>query len=94
LAGITAPVIYYFSFIKSKIGKRTMIIWNCICLILLINIVINAALSTPSVLQQFAFKQPNIAILYFPFNLLPAVIVPLVLLSHLVSIRQMLSEKK
>jgi hypothetical protein len=93
LAGITAPVIYYFSFIKSKIGKRTMIIWNCICLILLINIVINAALSTPSVLQQFAFKQPNIAILYFPFNLLPAVIVPLVLLSHLVSIRQLLNRK-
>jgi hypothetical protein len=89
LAGLTAPVIYYLSFTKSKTGKRTMVIWNCIGLILLINIVFNAALSVPSVFQQFAFNQPNIAILYFPFNLLPAVIVPLVLFSHLATIRQL-----
>jgi hypothetical protein len=61
---------------------------------LLINIVVNAALSAPSVVQQFAFEQPNIAILYFPFNLLPAVIVPLVLFSHLAAIRQLLRYKK
>ena len=43
-------------------------------------------------LQQFAFSQPNIAILYFPFSLLPACVVPLVALAHLVAIRRLLRE--
>ncbi|HVF96549.1 MAG TPA: hypothetical protein VM871_04480, partial [Flavisolibacter sp.] len=38
----------------------------------------------------FAFDQPNIAVLYFPFIWLPSFIVPVVLLSHLVCIRQLL----
>jgi hypothetical protein len=90
IAGITAPFIYYFGFIKKLLHKNLLLGWNIICLALLINIVFNAALSAPSVVQQFAFDQPNIAILYFPFNLLPSVIVPLVLFSHLAAIRQLL----
>lgn len=54
---------------------------------------IGAAPSTPSPLQKFAFDQPSIAILYFPFSWLPTFIVPIVLLGHLVSIRQLLKEK-
>jgi hypothetical protein len=52
-----------------------------------------AAPSTPSPLQKIAFDQPNIAILNFPFSWLPTFIVPIVLLGHLVSIRQLLKEK-
>jgi hypothetical protein len=89
-AGITAPVIYYFGFIKKRLSKKIILLWNFICLALLINIVVNAVLSAPTPIQQFAFEQPNIAVLYFPYNLLPAVIVPLVLFSHLASIRQLL----
>jgi hypothetical protein len=89
IAGVTAPFVYYFGFVKKVLHKKILIAWNFICLALLINIVVNAALSAPSVLQQFAFKQPNIAILYFPFNLLPSVIVPLVLFAHLAAIRQL-----
>ncbi|MDZ7899625.1 MAG: hypothetical protein U5N85_16590 [Arcicella sp.] len=70
-------------------SKKTLLAWNVICLILLLNIVINAAPSAPLPIQQFAFDQPNIAILYFPFNLLPSVVVPLVLFSHLVAIRRL-----
>ncbi|MGF2414201.1 hypothetical protein [Ferruginibacter sp.] len=90
LAGITAPVVFYFVFVKKQLSKKILLGWNIICLGLLINIVTNAALSAPSIVQQFAFEQPNVAILYFPFNLLPAVVVPLVLLSHLAAIRQLL----
>jgi hypothetical protein len=89
VAGISAPIIYYFGFIKNNLSKKIILIWNFICLALLLNIVINAVLSAPTVFQQFAFEQPNIAILYFPFNLLPAVVVPLVLLAHLAAIRQL-----
>lgn len=90
IAGITAPVIAYFGLEKGQINRRIILIWNFICLGLLINIVVNAFLSTPSPLQKFAFEQPNIAILSFPFSWLPTFIVPIVLLGHLVSIRQLL----
>lgn len=90
LAGITAPIVYYFVFIKKSMSKKILLGWNIICLLLLINIVVNAILASPVPFQQFAFDQPNIAILYFPYNLLPSVVVPLVLFSHLVAIRRLL----
>jgi hypothetical protein len=87
-AGISAPFIVYFGFIKGKINKTLILIWNFICLGLLLNIVVNAVLASPFPFQQFAFDQPNIAVLNFPFVWLPTFIVPIVLFGHLVSIRQ------
>ncbi|MGN6647117.1 MAG: hypothetical protein ACTHJT_11360 [Cytophaga sp.] len=92
LAGITAPIIAYLGSTQKKISRKTLLIWNFICLILLINIVVNAFLSVPSPVQQFAFDQPNIAILYFPFSWLPTFVVPVVLFAHLASIRQLLKK--
>ncbi len=89
LAGLTAPIIFYFGYVKNKFGKTVLLLWNFICLGLLLNIVINAVLSAPSNFQQFAFEQPNTAILYFPFVWLPCCVVPLVLLAHLVCIRKL-----
>ena len=91
LAGLTAPFIVYFGYIKKSIGKKTLLAWNFICLALLINIVVNAILSAPFATQQFAFDQPNIAVLYWPFVWLPAFVVPVVLFAHLVSIRKLLT---
>lgn len=93
VAGITAPIIAYFGLTKGKINRSIILIWNCICLCLLINIVINAFFSTPSPMQKFAFEQPNIAILNFPFSWLPTFVVPIVLFGHLTSIRQLLNIK-
>jgi hypothetical protein len=92
LSGLTAPIIFYFGFIKKRLGSKIILIWNFICLGLLINIVAHAILSAPFPFQKFAFDQPNIAVLYFPFNWLPSCVVPLVLLSHLTTIRQLLNE--
>ena len=90
ISGITAPIIWYFGFVKKNLSPKIILLWNFICLGLLINIVFNAALSAPFVFQQFAFDQPNIAVLYFPFIWLPSCVVPLVLLSHLVVIRKLI----
>ncbi len=92
IAGITAPFIAYFGLTKLKLSRPIILIWNFVCLGLLINIVLNALLSAQSPIQQFAFDQPNIAILYFPFSWLPTFIVPLVLFGHLTSIRQLLKQ--
>ncbi len=89
LAGLSAPLVAYFGFTKNTLSKKFMLAWNIICLLLLLNIVVNAILSAPIPFQQFAFDQPNIAVLYFPFVWLPGFIVPVVLFSHLVLIRRL-----
>jgi hypothetical protein len=90
LSGLTAPVVYYFGFVRKTIGRTGLLIWNFGCLALLFIIVIHAALAVPTPFQQFGFEQPNVAILLFPFNWLPSVVVPLVLFSQLIVIRQLL----
>ncbi|TAH40277.1 MAG: hypothetical protein EYC69_10705 [Bacteroidetes bacterium] len=91
ISGLTAPIVYYFFFIKKQMNSNFLILWNIICLGLLFNIVGIAILSAPFPFQQFGLEQPNVAVLYFPFNWLPTVVVPLVLLSHLASIRQLIN---
>jgi hypothetical protein len=90
LSGITAPIIAYFGLKQQKFGGKIILAWNFIALGLLLNIVINAILSAPFAFQKFAFDQPNIAVLNFPFSWLPAFVVPVVLFGHLASIRQLL----
>lgn len=89
LSGISVPIIYYFGFVKQNLSKKVLILWNFVCLALLVNIVTHAILSVPTPFQKLAFEQPNVAILYFPFLLLPACLVPLVLFAHLASLRQL-----
>ena len=94
IAGITAPIIAYYGLIKTKLNRQIMLLWNFVSLGLLINIVVNALLSAPLTIQKFAFDQPNIAILNFPFSWLPTFIVPIVLFGHLTSIKQSLIHKQ
>ncbi|MBL4624925.1 MAG: hypothetical protein JKY42_07285 [Flavobacteriales bacterium] len=92
LAGIMAPIIAYFGFVKGSISNKFLLVWNVLSLMLLLNIVLNAMFSFPTVFQQFAFDQPNLGILYFPFFWLPSFIVPVVFFTHFVSIRQLLEK--
>lgn len=92
LSGLTAPAVFYFGYVKKSLGRNALLAWNFSCLLLLLNIVIHAVLSAPFPFQQFAFDRPNIAVLYFPFVWLPCFIVPAVLLSHLVCIRQLIRQ--
>ena len=88
ISGVTAPVVYYFAFISKKMDWKFLLGWNILCLGLLLNVVITAIFSAKTPFQQLAFDQPNVGVTYFPFVLLPAVVVPIVLFSHLASIRQ------
>ncbi|MCF0056840.1 hypothetical protein [Dyadobacter sp. CY356] len=94
ISGISAPVIFYFGFVKRKLSRKIILLWNFACLGLLVNIAINAILSVPGAFQHFAFDQPNIGILMFPFVFLPSVLVPMVLFSHLAMIRRISLGKK
>lgn len=90
LAGISAPFIYYFGFVKNQLSNKVILVWNFICIGLLLNIVVIAVLSMPFPIQQFGFSQPDIALFYFPFVWLPGCLVPMVIFAHVFSIRQLL----
>ncbi|WP_350286114.1 hypothetical protein [uncultured Croceitalea sp.] len=94
LSGLSAPIMYYAVFVKNWVGKKGLLIWNFICLGLLINILSIAILSARTPIQKLAFEQPNVGVAFFPFVWLPSVIVPIVLFAHLASIRQLLFLKK
>ena len=93
LSGISAPIIVFFIFRKNTVHHRALLLWNFVCLILLLNVIVTAVLSTPSPMQLLSLAQPNVAILTFPFNLLPSFIAPLMLYAHLIAIRKILIKK-
>lgn len=90
LSGLSALPIFWFGYHKRRLPKWALIAWNLLGLALLANIVIRAVLAVPSTFQQLAFDQPNVAVLYFPYVWLPAVVVPLVLFAHLASLRHLI----
>jgi hypothetical protein len=90
ISGISAPFIAYWSYVKKRIRKSWLLLWNFACLGLLLNIVIHAILSAPSPFQQLAFDTPNTGVFYFPYAWLPSIIVPIVFLSHVICIRQLI----
>ena len=88
LIGITALLLLiYRQFARSDFSDRFYRCWNVAGVLFLANIVIIAILSAPSPVQQLAFGQPNVAILKFPFTFLPAIVVPIVLLGHLLFLK-------
>ncbi|MEZ0610059.1 hypothetical protein ACAW74_16190 [Fibrella sp. WM1] len=90
LSGLSALLLLAYCLLtKRELPPRLFRVWNGLGLLLLAIIVLTALLSAPSPLQQLAFDQPNVAILSFPFTLLPAVIVPTVLLAHLLALKRL-----
>lgn len=82
LVGISAPIVGFF-YLKGFLGDKSLLAWNIVGLFFVMFIVVNAVLSLPTPIQQFAFDQPNMAVLYFPYVLLPVLVVPIVIYTHL-----------
>lgn len=73
---------------KNKFPRFALIAWNVMGLGLLITIVVIAILSMPSPLRYFMNEPANTVITGFPISLLPACLVPLAYLLHLISLRK------
>lgn len=94
ISGLTAPIVYFICFRGDRIvHKKLLLLWNVVSLGLLLNIIINGILSVHFPFQQFAFEQPNVAVLHFPFIWLPCFVAMVVLYSHLVAFRRILRNK-
>lgn len=92
-AGISAPIIGVL-WLKKIIGRKVMIVWNVLALALVLFIFSNGILSSELPIQMFGIEQPNKAVNYFPFILLPATVVPIVIYTHIIDIIKLLSKGK
>jgi glucan phosphoethanolaminetransferase (alkaline phosphatase superfamily) len=88
LVGLTAPFVAYLLHL-GRIKPMVAVVWNIAGLGLLMNIVIVAALSTPSPLRVFMNEPANTFIAYFPFVWLVAFVVPMAFCGHIASLMQL-----
>jgi hypothetical protein len=87
LSGLSAPVVYYFAFNGNMVRRWLLLGWNLVCLGLLLNVVVRAVLLILGAQPGGSPDQPQIAVQYFPYMLLPGFIVPLVLFAHMAALR-------
>ncbi len=93
LSGLTAPVIAYFCFTRQSLSRSVAIVWNVLCMGLLLNILTVAILSMPLPFRVFMNEPANTIVTHFPFVWLPGFLVPLAYGLHFLSLRQLLSTK-
>ena len=86
LAGLTAPFIAWV--IGRKPSVQVMFIWNILSLMLLLNIVTIAMLSTPVPFRVFMNEPANTIVTQFPIVWLPGLLVPLAYTLHILSLKQ------
>ena len=96
LSGLSAPIIaYIYLKWKDKPWARIMaIVWNITGLVLLINIVSVAMLSTPSPIRIFMNEPANTFIGEAPYIWLPGFVVPCAYYLHALSLKQLLMKQK
>ncbi|MDO8479554.1 MAG: hypothetical protein Q7W02_25840 [Candidatus Rokubacteria bacterium] len=89
LVGLTAIPVGYLCFVRNTWSPRVALWWNVAGILILLNVVVHAQLSTPSPLRVFVTDPPVTFIAYWPYILLPGFLVPLAWLLHAASLIQL-----
>lgn len=89
LVGLTAIPVGYLCFVRRAWPGRVAFWWNVVAILILLNVVVHAQLSTPSPFRVFATDPPVTFIAYWPYILLPGFLVPLAWLGHAASLIQL-----
>jgi len=88
LVGVTAIPVGYLCFVRKVWPARVALWWNVAGILILLNVVVHAQLSTPSPFRVFVTDPPLTFIAYWPYILLPGFLVPLAWLGHAASLMQ------
>ena len=88
LVGLTALPVGYFCFVRRVWPARVAFWWNIVAILILVNVVVHAQLSTPSPFRVFVTNPPVTFIGYWPYILLPGFLVPRAWLGHAASLMQ------
>jgi hypothetical protein len=86
LVGITAIPVAFLAYGGGRRWPTLAFAWHALSLVALVNIVAIAILSAPGPLQVFTDQTPNTIIGTFPFVWLPAFLVPVAFVSHVVGL--------
>jgi hypothetical protein len=86
ITGLTAPVIAWL--VARKPSRALIIGWNLIGLALLLNVLAHAVLAMPGPMQRIHVSPGTEVVTTFPYIWLPALLVPLALALHVLSLRQ------
>ena len=89
LVGLTAIPVAYLCFVRRAWSPRVALWWNVAGILILLNVVVHAQLSTPSPLRVFVTDPPVTFIAYWPYILLPGFLVPLAWVLHAASLIQL-----
>lgn len=77
----------------NKLSRPLLILWNIMGLGLLVNIVAIALLSMPTPFRYFMNEPANTIVTEFPISFLPAFLVPLAYMLHILSLRKAFVKK-
>jgi len=88
LSGLSAPIVAYL-ISRHKLSRTGLVIWNLLCLGLLLNILGTAILSMPTSMRVFMNEPANTIVAVFPVSWLPGFLVPLAYGLHFFSLRQL-----
>ncbi|HKW91279.1 MAG TPA: hypothetical protein VJX92_05220, partial [Methylomirabilota bacterium] len=91
LVGLSAPVVAYACFVRRLWSERVAVWWNLAGIVVLLNVVLHAQLSAPTPYRLIVVEPPPTFIGALPYIWLPAFLVPLAWLLHLLSLRQLRS---
>jgi hypothetical protein len=86
ISGVSAAAIAWLA-AKRQAPRWLVLLWNCVGLALLLNIVVIAILSMPTPLRRFHNEPVNSFVAYFPYIWLPTFLVQLALFGHLLVFR-------
>jgi hypothetical protein len=86
VSGVSAAGIAWLA-AKERAPRWLILLWNCVGLALLLNIVVIAILSMPTPLRRFHNDPANSFIAYFPYIWLPTFLVQVALFGHLLVFR-------
>jgi hypothetical protein len=89
LTGLLALPVAFYVHAAGRGARRRAIAWNLLGIVDLIVAITTGALSSPGPLQMLAFDHPNLAVGTYPTVLIPAFAVPMSLLFHGLSLRQL-----
>jgi hypothetical protein len=92
LVGLSAPLVAWLYRTDAARWHGLAVLWNVFGLADLGVAIALGVLTAPGGLQRFAFDAPNSLIASFPLVLIPTVLVPISILLHLLSLRQLRRE--
>lgn len=91
-SGVSALIIAAST--KTRNSKTIIMIWNVLCLLLLVKIVVIAVLSAPTSFRYFMNDPASTFVAQMPYIFLPGILVPFALLGHILVFRALMKKKE